>query len=89
VHLTKLHLNGPYIITPDFFDSLPPTAFPALKHFHLDFAPESANGQWFFERDEQWIAQLRKEDEDSESESLSSGSDDDEEEDDSLSDTEG
>jgi hypothetical protein len=73
-HLTKLHLDGPHIITPDFFSSLPPTAFPALKYFHLDFAPESANGQWFFERDEAWIANLSNEDIDSGSESSSSES---------------
>ncbi|KAF1948267.1 hypothetical protein CC80DRAFT_541080 [Byssothecium circinans] len=66
--LTTLHLRGPLIITPVFFSSLPSTAFPTLIHFHLDFAPETADGHWFFERDDEWIEELRDKDDESSSE---------------------
>ncbi|KAF2727768.1 hypothetical protein EJ04DRAFT_581803 [Polyplosphaeria fusca] len=54
-HLTNLYLDGPLLITPGIFSSLTPNAFPALKYFHLDFAPETADGRWFFERDHGFV----------------------------------
>ncbi|KAF1974685.1 hypothetical protein BU23DRAFT_598039 [Bimuria novae-zelandiae CBS 107.79] len=56
--LTTLQLNGPLVITPHMFSSLPPAAFPALKYFHLDFAPETADGDWFFQHDDASFGQL-------------------------------
>jgi hypothetical protein len=44
-----MHLLGPLVIGVDFFANLP--AFPALVDFQLDFAPETADGRWFFIRD--------------------------------------
>jgi hypothetical protein len=44
-----MHLLGPLVMGVDFFANLP--AFPALVDFQLDFAPETADGRWFFIRD--------------------------------------
>jgi hypothetical protein len=56
--LVALHLNGPLVITPHIFSSLSPAAFPALKYFHLDFAPETADGDWFFQYDDASFGQI-------------------------------
>ena len=52
--LNRMHLLGPLVISVDFFANMP--TFPALVDFQLDFAPETADGRWFFIRD----AELRK-----------------------------
>ncbi|KAF2178923.1 hypothetical protein K469DRAFT_323331 [Zopfia rhizophila CBS 207.26] len=52
--LTVLHLIGPLVITPTFFSTLDSqSSFPALTDFRLDFSAETADGRWFFMRDDE------------------------------------
>lgn len=52
--LRILNLRGPLVIRTSFFRDIP--AFPALAEFHVDFSASTADGKWFFERDEALVA---------------------------------
>lgn len=54
--LTVLRLTGPLVISPNIFSNLP--AFPSLLDFQLDFATETADGDWFFLRDEEFYQEI-------------------------------
>lgn len=53
--LAKLRLHGGFVTCPEFFRGIVEFAgeqpFPALVEFEIQFAPETADGKWFFERD--------------------------------------
>ena len=52
--LTILRLRGGLVICPTFFQGVvvrPETPFPSLVELEIEFAGESADGQWFFEDD--------------------------------------
>jgi hypothetical protein len=54
-NLAILQLQGGLVVCPDFFRSIMDysgTPFPSLTEFELQFAPEKADGRWFYERDE-------------------------------------
>jgi hypothetical protein len=60
--LTKLQLHGGYAVCPEFFQVIinyPGTPFPFLREFELEFAAETADGRWFYERDDERIARSR------------------------------
>lgn len=69
---------GPLVICPEFFSRLP--SFPAITDFQLDFATETADGQWFFIKDEELEKRVEEEDDDED--------EDDEEDSESESDSE-
>ncbi|KAH7109477.1 hypothetical protein B0J11DRAFT_573740 [Dendryphion nanum] len=55
--LSRLRITGPMVITSDLF-TLPTyleegIVFPALKHFVLHISPETADGKWFFLKNEE------------------------------------
>lgn len=51
--LAVLRLSGQFCIPAAFFDNLGDASpFPALTHFHLDIGPDTADGDWFFIKDE-------------------------------------
>jgi hypothetical protein len=57
--LKVLHLCGRLVIGVDLFSNMP--AFPTLVDFQLDFAPETADGRWFFVKDEQIFKKIAEE----------------------------
>ena len=59
--LTTLHLTGCHVISEKFFRDLP--SFPLLSDFQLNFSASSAEGHWFFVRDEDLIAKIKEQDE--------------------------
>lgn len=48
--ITSLYLVGPLVISPYIFTNLP--TFPFLAEFQLEFATETADGRWFFVKDD-------------------------------------
>ncbi|KAF2749769.1 hypothetical protein M011DRAFT_475110 [Sporormia fimetaria CBS 119925] len=55
-NLAVLHLQGPIVISPQFFRCItdaPGSAFSSLRELSLDVAPETADGRWFLTKDEQ------------------------------------
>ncbi|KAF2824665.1 hypothetical protein CC86DRAFT_468004 [Ophiobolus disseminans] len=61
-NLAVLHLLGGLVICPQFFRGIidqPRTPFPALVDFELQFAPDTANGNWFYLRDDEAIESSR------------------------------
>lgn len=76
-NLKTLLLIGPVVICPEFFSRFP--TFPALTDFHLDFATETADGQWFFIRDEELEKRMDEEDDEEEDEEEESESESDSE----------
>lgn len=52
--LRILFLTGPITVTPTLFDIQNNSAniFPCLEEFSLEFTPQTANGKWFFLRDD-------------------------------------
>jgi hypothetical protein len=52
--LKRLHITGPIVITPNFFEPLLDSndvRLNQLEDFLLEFAPEIADGRWFFDCD--------------------------------------
>jgi hypothetical protein len=61
-NLTILQLYGSLGVCPEFFRAIinhPGTPFPSLLEFELQFAPETADGRWFYERDEERLLRSR------------------------------
>jgi hypothetical protein len=53
--LAKLRLYGGLIVCPEFFRGIVEFTrepFPALVELEIEFAPETASGRWFYERDD-------------------------------------
>lgn len=66
--LRVLYLTGPLTVTPALFQSLVSSSttlrFPYLEEFALEFAPQTADGRWFYLRDDlAFEAQSDEEDE--------------------------
>jgi hypothetical protein len=62
-NLTILQLRGHLVICPEFFKAIidaPGIPFPALVGFELQFAVETADGRWFYERDDGPIERARQ-----------------------------
>lgn len=64
--LKVIHLRGPLVIGVDLFSNMP--TFPVLAEFQLDFAPETADGRWFFVKDEQLFKKIAEEESEEEEE---------------------
>ncbi|KAF1851750.1 uncharacterized protein K460DRAFT_40560 [Cucurbitaria berberidis CBS 394.84] len=61
-NLVVLELLGGLVICPEFFRGIvdyPGTPFPSLVEFELQFAPETADGKWFYERDDDALERSR------------------------------
>jgi hypothetical protein len=61
-NLVTLQLLGPLVICPEFFCGIvehPGTPFPSLVEFGLQFATETADGRWYYERDDEAIERSR------------------------------
>lgn len=71
--LTVLRLTGPLVISPSIFSKIPP--FPALVDFQLDFSTETADGRWFFVRDEEFWGDISESSDDESDESSEDESD--------------
>jgi hypothetical protein len=53
--LRILYLTGPVSVTPSLFDiqdTISNNLFPCLDEFALEFTPQTADGRWFFLRDD-------------------------------------
>jgi hypothetical protein len=51
--LTVLRLTGQFCVRVDFFGALAAAnPFPALRVFHIDIGPDTADAKWFFIKDE-------------------------------------
>jgi hypothetical protein len=62
-NLAVLQLLGGLVICPQFFRCIldhPGTPFPSLVEFELQFAVETADGRWYYERDNEAIKRSRK-----------------------------
>lgn len=62
-NLEILQLHGCFVICPEFFRTItehPDVPFPALNQFELQFSPETADGRWFFERDNEALKHYRR-----------------------------
>jgi hypothetical protein len=60
--LAILHLLGGLVICPEFFRGIadhPGTPFRSLVEFELQFATETADGRWFYERDDEALEKAR------------------------------
>jgi hypothetical protein len=60
--LSVLQLMGALVIVPEFFRSIANyqgTPFPALVELQLQFAPETADGRWFYQRDDAALEKSR------------------------------
>jgi hypothetical protein len=57
--LAILRLHGAFVLCPEFFRAITEheadEPFPALVEFELQFAAETADGRWFYERDSEAI----------------------------------
>jgi hypothetical protein len=61
--LTVFRLRGGLVICPEFFQSIAnysSTPYPSLVEFELHFAPETADGRWFYQRDDDVIERSRR-----------------------------
>jgi hypothetical protein len=61
--LTKLQMLGGLVICPEFFRSIAThtgTPFPLLVEFELEFAPETADGRWYYQRDDEALKLSRR-----------------------------
>ncbi|KAH7346960.1 hypothetical protein BKA66DRAFT_554646 [Pyrenochaeta sp. MPI-SDFR-AT-0127] len=61
-NLAILQLHGGLVICPEFFRGIidhPGTPFPSLVEFELQFSVETADGRWFYERDDDAIESSR------------------------------
>jgi hypothetical protein len=61
-NLAVLQLLGGLVICPEFFRSItddPGTPFRSLVEFELQFAPDTADGRWFYKRDDDAIETSR------------------------------
>lgn len=61
-NLAVLRLLGGLVICPEFFRSIvdhPDIPFPSLVDFEMQFAAETADGRWFYQRDDKTIAKSR------------------------------
>jgi hypothetical protein len=61
-NLAVLRLLGGLVICPEFFRSIinhTKTPFPSLLEFELQFAAETADGRWYYERDDEAIEYSR------------------------------
>jgi hypothetical protein len=57
-NLAVLQLLGGLVICPEFFRAVldqAGTPYPSLVEFELQFAPETADGRWYFQRDNEAI----------------------------------
>ncbi|KAF2874712.1 hypothetical protein BDV95DRAFT_563457 [Massariosphaeria phaeospora] len=85
--LAVLHLTGPVPVTPEFFSTTNLEAginiFPALQELFVEISAETADGRWYFIRDEE-LYEIERSDPDGE---LVSDSDDDQRSADSTSGT--
>jgi hypothetical protein len=62
-NLVVLELLGGLAICPEFFRGIvehPGTPFPSLVELQLEFAPETADGRWFHQRDEEALERSRR-----------------------------
>ncbi|KAF2449703.1 hypothetical protein P171DRAFT_469679 [Karstenula rhodostoma CBS 690.94] len=60
--LKKLHLLGELVICPELFTNITEykgTPFPSLQELVLEFAIETADGRWFYQRDEEAFTQAK------------------------------
>jgi hypothetical protein len=64
--LRVLHLRGPLVISANFFRHI--SVFPTLVEFELDFSAATADGRWFFEKDEELVKSLVDSDDEEEEE---------------------
>jgi hypothetical protein len=60
--LTTLHLRGSLVLCPTFFRSFldSKSSFPVLQELIIGFAPETADGRWFYERDDEAFRRSRE-----------------------------
>ncbi|KAH8711917.1 hypothetical protein GQ44DRAFT_830254 [Phaeosphaeriaceae sp. PMI808] len=61
-NLTILQLKGGLVVCPEFFRGVighPGIPFPSLVELEVQFSPETADGRWFYERDDEAIERSR------------------------------
>jgi hypothetical protein len=62
LHLAIVELDGDLVLCSEFFRPITDhadTPFPALAKFQLQFAAETADGAWFYDRDGETIGRSR------------------------------
>lgn len=52
-NLATLDLRGGLVICPQFFQSIEGGSFLSLRELLVDFVPETADGRWFYQRDDE------------------------------------
>lgn len=62
-NLVTLQLHGGLVVCPEFFRAIidyPGTPFSSLVEFELQFRPQTADGRWYFQKDEDAIERSRR-----------------------------
>ena len=62
-NLMTLQLHGGLVVCPEFFRAIidyPGTPFSSLVEFELQFGPQTADGRWYFLKDEDAIERTRR-----------------------------
>jgi hypothetical protein len=65
-NLVILQLYGGLVVCPEFFRAIidyPGTPFSSLVEFELQFGPQTADGRWYFQKDEDAIQRSRRDSE--------------------------